>query len=98
MEFRRNLYGKTFPLSHETAVGICLRRTRVHRRAGVAGSEAAGLYVGDHDAGGDEGQRPVRYSRTRRLYAPVRPRQHDELLGKGGFYAELYNSQFEQAS
>lgn len=23
---------------------------------------------------------------------------HEELLGKGGFYAELYNSQFEQAS
>jgi ATP-binding cassette subfamily B protein len=23
---------------------------------------------------------------------------HDALLGKGGFYAELYNSQFEQAS
>lgn len=23
---------------------------------------------------------------------------HDELLAKGGFYAELYNSQFEQAS
>jgi ATP-binding cassette subfamily B multidrug efflux pump len=23
---------------------------------------------------------------------------HDELLEKGGFYAELYNSQFEQAS
>ena len=23
---------------------------------------------------------------------------HEELLAKGGFYAELYNSQFEQAS
>lgn len=23
---------------------------------------------------------------------------HNELLAKGGFYAELYNSQFEQAS
>jgi ATP-binding cassette subfamily B protein len=23
---------------------------------------------------------------------------HDELLAKGGFYAELYNSQFEQAA
>jgi ATP-binding cassette subfamily B protein len=23
---------------------------------------------------------------------------HDELLEKGGFYADLYNSQFEQAS
>jgi len=23
---------------------------------------------------------------------------HKELLAKGGFYAELYNSQFEQAS
>ena len=23
---------------------------------------------------------------------------HEELQGKGGFYAELYNSQFEQAS
>lgn len=23
---------------------------------------------------------------------------HEELLKKGGFYAELYNSQFEQAS
>lgn len=23
---------------------------------------------------------------------------HQELLAKGGFYAELYNSQFEQAS
>ena len=23
---------------------------------------------------------------------------HQELLDKGGFYAELYNSQFEQAS
>ena len=22
---------------------------------------------------------------------------HDELMAKGGFYAELYNSQFEQA-
>ena len=85
MEFRRNLYGKTFPLSHETAVGIRLRRARVHRCAGVAGFEAAGLYVGDHDAGGDEGQRPCGHP-------------HEELLKKGGFYAELYNSQFEQAS
>ena len=24
--------------------------------------------------------------------------KHDELMQKGGFYAELYNSQFEQAS
>ena len=23
---------------------------------------------------------------------------HDELMQRGGFYAELYNSQFEQAS
>ena len=23
---------------------------------------------------------------------------HEELLAKGGFYADLYNSQFEQAS
>ena len=23
---------------------------------------------------------------------------HDQLMNKGGFYAELYNSQFEQAS
>ena len=23
---------------------------------------------------------------------------HDELMAKGGFYAELYNSQFEQAA
>jgi ATP-binding cassette subfamily B protein len=23
---------------------------------------------------------------------------HDDLLAKGGFYAELYNSQFEKAS
>ena len=23
---------------------------------------------------------------------------HDELLAKGGFYADLYNSQFEQAA
>ena len=23
---------------------------------------------------------------------------HDQLMNKGGFYAELYNSQFDQAS
>src|SRR5699024_10822526 len=79
------LYAETAQEIYENRMALILRSPGIYHSSGLDGSDSAGLYVGDHNAGADRGKRHGRDPGCRGKDAGLRPAE----LRRLGMYGDL---------